>query len=89
MNTQLNIKTRRMLVNPSFVTLSVGLVVVLAAGFALSRWKKPAPPPPVTSALATVPRQRNIATRAVTALILENPSMVSFRFRLVHTPPRN
>ena len=30
MNTQLRIKTRRMLFNPSFVTLSVGVVVVLA-----------------------------------------------------------
>jgi hypothetical protein len=30
MNTQLNSKTRRMLVNPSFVTLSVGVVMVLA-----------------------------------------------------------
>ena len=30
MNTQLNIKTQRLLISPSFVTLSIGVVVVLA-----------------------------------------------------------
>jgi hypothetical protein len=55
MNTQLNIKTRRMLVNPSFVTLSVGLVVVLAmlalGGRSVQAQTSTAPDAPVDSSI--------------------------------------
>ena len=55
MNTQLNSKTRRMLVNPSFVTLSVGLVVVLAmlalGGRSVQAQTSTAPDAPVDSSI--------------------------------------
>jgi len=55
MNTQLNIKTRRMLVNPSFVTLSVGLVMVLAmlalGGRSVQAQTSTAPDAPVDSSI--------------------------------------
>src|ERR1044071_3177582 len=51
MNTQTNIKTRRMLVNPSFVTLLIGVVAVLILGGPSVQAQTTAPDAPVDSSI--------------------------------------